>query len=96
MLQPDPLEGVVKRREFFTLIGSAAVAQLVRRPVARAQDVARTYRLGVIFGGSRETPRVVAFFDELKLLGFVEGKNLNVFPGGFDLGPDHFAEYAKR
>jgi putative ABC transport system substrate-binding protein len=37
----------------------------------------------------------VAFFDELKLLGFVEGKNLGVVPGGFDLGIDHFAEYAK-
>jgi putative ABC transport system substrate-binding protein len=37
----------------------------------------------------------VAFFDELQLLGFVEGKNLSVVPGGFDLGIDHFAEYAK-
>jgi putative ABC transport system substrate-binding protein len=85
----------VKRREFVTLVGSAAVAQLVRQSVARAMDTGRTYRLGIIFGGSRETPRVVAFFDELKLLGFVEGKNLDVVPGGFDLGIDHFAEYAK-
>jgi putative ABC transport system substrate-binding protein len=37
----------------------------------------------------------MAFFDELKLLGFVEGKNLNVVPGGFELGPDHLADYAK-
>ena len=85
----------MKRREFVALIGSAAVAQLVRPPVALAQDAARSYRLGIIFGGSRQAPRVVAFFDELKLLGFVEGKNLNVVSGGFDLGTDHFAEYAK-
>jgi putative ABC transport system substrate-binding protein len=85
----------MRRRKFVTLIGSAAVAQLARLPAVRAQDAARTYRLGIIFGGSREAPRVVAFFDELELLGFVEGKNLNVVPGGFDLGIDHFAEYAK-
>ena len=60
----------MKRREFAILVGNAAVAQLVRPPVARAQDAAHTYRLGIIFGGSREAPRVVAFFDELKLLGF--------------------------
>ena len=35
----------VKRREFAILVGSAAVAQLVRPPIARAQDAARTYRL---------------------------------------------------
>ena len=85
----------MKRREFVTLIGSAVVAQLIRPPVARAQDAARTYRLGIIFGGPREAPRVVAFFDELKLFGFVDCKNLNVVPGGFDLGTNHFAECAK-
>ena len=83
------------RREFITLIGSAAVAQLVRPPVARAQEAGRTYRLAIIFGGPREAPRVVTFFDELKLLGFVEGKNLNIVPGGFDLRNDHYAEYAR-
>ena len=86
----------MKRREFVTLIGSAAVTQLVQPASARAQEAARTYRLGIIFGGSREALRVAAFFDELKVLGFVEGKNLNVIPGGFDLPPDHFAEYAKK
>lgn len=63
----------MKRREFVTLIGSAAVAQLIRA-VARAQEAGRSYRLGIIFGGSREAPRIAAFFDELKLFGFVEGK----------------------
>jgi hypothetical protein len=74
----------MKRREFVTLIGSATVAQFVRPRVARAQDAGRTYRFGIMFGGSREAARIVTFFDELKLLGFVEGKNLNIVSGGFD------------
>jgi len=86
----------VRRREFVTLIGSAAVAQLVRPSVARAQDVGRTYRFGIIFGGSREAPRIVAFFDELKLFGFVEGQNLDIVPGGFNLRNDQYADYARR
>jgi putative tryptophan/tyrosine transport system substrate-binding protein len=85
----------MNRREFVTFIGSAAVAQLVRPPVARAQDAGRTYRLAIMFGGPREAARVVTFFDELKLLGFVEGKNLSIVPGGFDLRSDHYAEYAR-
>jgi putative tryptophan/tyrosine transport system substrate-binding protein len=84
----------MKRREFVTLIGSAAVAQLIRA-VARAQEAGRSYRLGIIFGGSREAPRIAAFFDELKLFGFVEGKNLDVLPGGFNLREDQYAEYAR-
>jgi hypothetical protein len=74
----------IKRREFATLIGNAAVA-LLFRCVARAQEAGRTYRFGIMFGGSHETPRIAAFFDELKLFGFVEGKNLNIIPGGFNL-----------
>jgi hypothetical protein len=77
----------MKRREFVTLIGSAAFAQ-VFRPIARAQETGRAYQLGIIYGGSRETPRIAAFFDELKLLGFAEGKNLNVARGGFNLRND--------
>jgi putative ABC transport system substrate-binding protein len=84
----------MKRREFVTLIGSAAVGQLFQ-PVARAQEQGRTYQLGIIFGGSRDTPRITAFFEELKLLGFVEGKNLNVVPGGFNLRNDQYMEFAR-
>ena len=38
---------------------------------------------------------IAAFFDELKLFGFVEGKNLDVVPGGFNLREDQYAEYAR-
>jgi putative ABC transport system substrate-binding protein len=37
----------------------------------------------------------MTFFHELKLLGFVEGKNLSIVPGGFDLRSDQYAEYAR-
>jgi hypothetical protein len=37
----------------------------------------------------------MALFDELKLFGFVEGQNLSVAPGGFNLRRDQYAEYAR-
>jgi putative ABC transport system substrate-binding protein len=37
---------------------------------------------------------MVAFFDELKTLGFVEGQNLKIVAGGFELRNDQYAEVA--
>ena len=85
----------IKRRKFLTLVGSAAVAHLVRPSVARTQDAGRTYQFSIIFGDSREAPQIMALFDELKLFGFVEGQNLSVAPGGFNLRRDQYAEYAR-
>ena len=45
-------------------------------------------------GAARAAPRIVAFFDELKVFGFVEGQNLKIVVGGFDLRDDQFAEVA--
>jgi putative tryptophan/tyrosine transport system substrate-binding protein len=84
----------VRRREFITLVGSAAAVPLLGVPVARAQEPGRIYRLGMITGAAREAPRVVAFFDELKLSGFVEGQNLKIVAGGFDLRDDQLSEVA--
>src|SRR5215475_1288972 len=83
---------VMKRRNFITLLGSVAVAGPL---AARAQEAGRSYRFGIMFGGSRETSRIMAFFAELKLLGFVENKNLDVIPNGFNLREDQYAEYAR-
>jgi putative ABC transport system substrate-binding protein len=63
-------------------------------PVARAQEPGRIYRLGVISGAARDAPRIVAFFDELKGLGFVEGHNLQIVAGGFGLREDQSTEVA--
>ena len=84
----------MRRREFIALIGSTAAVPLLWVPVARAQEPGRIYRLGVIQGPARQAPRIVAFFDELKGLGFVEGHNLQIVAGGFGLRVDQYTEVA--
>jgi putative ABC transport system substrate-binding protein len=71
----------MKRREFITLLGGAAVWPIA----ARAQGPGRVYRLGVMVGQSRDSAMVAAFFDELRLLGFIEGQNLTIVAGDFGL-----------
>ena len=84
----------MRRREFIALIGSAAAVSSLLVPVARAQEPGRIYRLGVIAGPARQAPRIVAFFDELRGLGFVEGHNLQIVAGGFGLREDQSTEVA--
>src|SRR5262245_42236120 len=79
----------IRRREFITLLSGAAAWPLA----AHAQDNGRTYRLGFLLPSSRHGA-VDAFFDELRLNGFVEGKNLVVMPGGFEATDDNLAERA--
>src|SRR2546421_10432076 len=80
----------MKRRTFITLLGGAAAAWPL---AARAQEDGRTYRLGFLLPSARQTPAVEAFFDELRLNGFVEGKNLVVVPG-FEATDNNLAERA--
>jgi putative tryptophan/tyrosine transport system substrate-binding protein len=82
----------MKRREFITLLGGAVAAWPL---AARAQEADRLYRLGAIIPVGRETPAIVAFFDEMRLFGFVEGKNLAVVPNGFGVRNDELVERAK-
>ena len=79
----------LKRREFITLLGGAAAAWPV---AARAQEAGRTYRLGFLVPTPRQSPAVLALFDELRLNGFIEGQNLDVILGGFEAGNEHLAE----
>jgi putative ABC transport system substrate-binding protein len=37
---------------------------------------------------ARDAPAIIAFFDELRVHGFVEGQNLAIIPGGFQAGND--------
>jgi ABC transporter substrate binding protein len=78
----------VRRREFITLLGGAAAAWPL---AAWAQQSDRTYRLGFLIPTSRQTPAVAAFFDELRLNGFIEGQNLTIVPGGFDVRNEELA-----
>jgi putative ABC transport system substrate-binding protein len=75
----------MQRREFITLLGGAAVASPL---AARAQESGRKYRLGFLIPVERESPGAVAFFDELRLYGFIEGGNLDVIPGGFNISSE--------
>src|SRR6266571_2958227 len=74
----------MKRRAFIMLVCGAAAWPLA----ARGQESGRVYRLGCLLPADRQNPAYVAFFDELRLHGFVEGRNLDVIPGGFDIGRD--------
>ena len=72
----------IGRRKFLaTLGGAAAVWPLA----ARAQQPTHVYRLGVMVGQARDSAMVAAFFDELRVLGFIEGQNLAIVAGGFGL-----------
>jgi putative ABC transport system substrate-binding protein len=73
----------LRRRDLITLIGGAPAAWPL---VARAQQLGRTYRLGFFLPVARHAPAMIAFFDELRVHGFVEGQNLAIIPGGFEAG----------
>jgi putative ABC transport system substrate-binding protein len=64
----------MRRRSFITLIGGA----LAWPVAARAQQAGRTYRLGALTPSPRSAPQMIALFDELRQLGFIEGQNLTV------------------
>ena len=63
----------MRRRKFITLLGGAAAWPFA----AMAQQAGRTYRLGCLLLAPRDAPIVVAFFDELRRHGFIEGQNLS-------------------
>jgi putative ABC transport system substrate-binding protein len=73
----------MKRREFITLLGGAAVACPL---AARAQQPAKIHRIAIVhpsvsiseMNETGDHPYYPALFKELRRLGYVEGKNLVV------------------
>jgi putative ABC transport system substrate-binding protein len=65
----------MKRREFITLVGGAALAWPL---AAQTQEPGRTYRLGMMMPFPRDHPFVVGFLGELRKRGFIEGQNLAI------------------
>jgi putative tryptophan/tyrosine transport system substrate-binding protein len=81
----------VRRRDFITLVGAATVA----RPLAAlAQEAGRTYRVGGLSGGPRDSPPTAAMFDELRRFGFIEGQNLTIDWRQYSLHIDRVSEFA--
>ena len=76
----------MRRRKFITLLGGVAAWPLA----ALAQQPGRTYRLGCLRPSPRDAPINVAFFEELRRRGFIEGQNLTVeyryLPGRIQIG----------
>jgi ABC-type uncharacterized transport system substrate-binding protein len=81
----------VRRRQFITLLGGVTA---IWSRAARAQEPGRIYRLGFAIPVGRDSPAISAFFDELRLAGFIEGQNLSVIPDGFGVRNDRLAEQA--
>jgi hypothetical protein len=84
----------VGRRELIALIAGAAAAGWPL--TARAQDWERdrVYRIGFLIPTPRKTPVVDALFDELRINGLVEGQNLQVTPGSFEVQNDQLPTVA--
>ena len=79
----------MKRRDFITLLSGAAAGWPL---AAGAQQPGRTYRLGFFLPVARDSPAIIAFFDELRIHGFIEGQNLAIIPGGFQAGNEQVDE----
>jgi putative tryptophan/tyrosine transport system substrate-binding protein len=77
----------MRRREFISLVGGATLAW---SHGARAQEPGRVYRLALVLPVGRDEPASLAFLDELRTQGFVEGKNL-VIVGGLPTGNEQAA-----
>jgi putative ABC transport system substrate-binding protein len=81
----------MRRREFICIAGSAIAAWPI---AARGQEPGRTYRVGSLYQAPWEAPHHVAFREELRRYGFVEGRNLSIDRDGHGMRPEQFAEHA--
>jgi putative ABC transport system substrate-binding protein len=84
--------GQLKRREVIAILSGVGV---VIPLAAWTQEAGRTYHIGVMTRSPRMAVNYVAFFDELRRLGFVEGQNLAVDARGFAARSEQFPELAR-
>jgi ABC-type uncharacterized transport system substrate-binding protein len=81
----------VRRRQFIALVGASVAWPFA----ALAQQAGRIYRLGCLFPPPRgDNPINIAFFDELRRNGFVEGQNLTVEYRAYAQHVDLIPQYA--
>ena len=81
----------MRRRDFITILGGASAALPF---AAVAQQAGRTYRLGVLLPLTHDAPVNVAFLDEFRRWGFIEGQNLTVEWRAYGLNYDLISQYA--
>jgi putative ABC transport system substrate-binding protein len=94
------LVAYMQRRDFIGLIGGAAAWPLT----ARAQQSARVYRIAIAHPSNPTSelseagglPWYRAFFEELRRLGYVEGRNLAVARYSAEGRTEHYAELARE
>ena len=80
----------MRRREFVALMGASVAWPFA----AMAQQAGRTYRVGGLSSGPRNSPAIVAMFDELRRFGFIEGQNLTIDWRQYTLHIDLISEFA--
>jgi putative ABC transport system substrate-binding protein len=78
----------MRRREFVSLVSSATLAWPL---VAGAQEPGRLYRLAIVTTAGRDERTSQAFLDELRVQGFIEGKNLEFVSDGFQFDNERAA-----
>ena len=81
----------MRRRKLIVLLGGAFLASPLQ---AHGQQPGRTYRIGGLQSSPRDAPQIIALFDELRRLGFIEGQNLIIDPRGFGLRYGQFPQAA--
>jgi hypothetical protein len=82
----------MRRREFIALVGACAAWPFA----ALAQEPGRTYRLGCLLPLTRDAPVNVAFLEEFRRRGFVEGQNFIVEWRAYGEHPDLVSQYAEE
>jgi putative ABC transport system substrate-binding protein len=82
----------MRRREFVALIGASVAWPFA----ALAQQAGRTYRLGCLLPLTRNAPVNVAFLDEFRRRGFVEGQNFIVEWRAYGEHSDLVSQYAEE
>ena len=82
----------MRRREFITLLGGAAVTWTM---AGHTQEPGRVYRIGSLHQAPADAPQHLAFVAELQKLGFIDGQNLTVNRHGYGLPVQRFAEVAQ-
>jgi putative ABC transport system substrate-binding protein len=84
----------MRRRQLITLLGGAAASCASWPFAVRAQQAGRIYRLGILHNQGPQAPQFPPFYDELRRLGFVEGKNLIVDGRGYAVRTEQFPALA--